>query len=95
MIECTFSRLLHGTRLLRSKKSKKNFKKGNKDYKGQIIGQTVLKLNLHNFLACMGSFKYVRPDYATVSKFQDEKGQKGHYSQSNLKIVFVQLFCTK
>ena len=95
MIECPFSWLLHGTRLLRPWKSKKNFKKANEGHKGQIKGQTVLKLNLHIFLTCMGSFECARPDYATVSKFQDEKGQKGRYCQSNLNIVFVQLFWPK
>ena len=36
-----------------------------------------------------------RPDYATVPKFQNWKGQKGRYCQSNLNIVFVQLFWPK
>ena len=47
----------------------------NKGQKGQIKGQTVFKLNLHIFLTCMGSFECVRQDFATVSKFQDKKGQ--------------------
>ena len=95
MIECPFSWFLHGTRLLKTWKCKKNFKEANKGHKGQIKGQTVLELNLHIFLTCMASFECARPDYATVLKFQDEKGQKGHYCQSNLSIVFMQLFWPK
>ena len=41
------------------------------------------------FFTCMGSLECARTDFATVSKFQD---QKGRYCQSNLKVVFVQLF---
>ena len=57
----------------------KKIKQANKGHKGQIKGQAVLKLNLHIFLTCMGSFECVRQDFATVSKFQDKKGQKGRY----------------
>ena len=72
-----------------------NISKRPTSHKGQIKGQTVLKLNVHIFLTCMASFECARPDYATVLKFQDEKGQKGHYCQSNLSIVFMQLFWPK
>ena len=53
------------------KKLRKNSKS-----KGQIKGQTVLKLNLHISLTYMGSFECARPDFATVSKFQDKKTKK-------------------
>ena len=50
----------------------------NKGQKGQIKGQTVLKLDCHIFLTCMGLFECARPDFGTVLKFLDQRGQKGH-----------------
>ena len=43
----------------------------------------------------LGSFGYARPHFAAFSKFQDQKGQKGRNSKSNLKIINVQLFLPK
>ena len=95
MIECPFSWLLHGTRLLRPWKSEKIFKKANEGRKGQIKGQTVSKLNFHIFLTCMGSFECALQNFAIVSKFQNQKGQKGRNCQSNFNIVSMQRFWPK
>ena len=46
-------------------------------------------------MTCIGSFGYARPHFAAFSKFQDQKGQKGRNSKSNLKIINVQLFLPK
>ena len=92
MMQCPFSLLLHGSRLLRPQRSKKNFKKANKGRKGQSEGRKNLKLNFHIFLTPLGSFEYARPDLASVSKLQELKGQKGRYCKSNLEFAFVQLF---
>ena len=50
-------------------KNVRKFKEANKGHKGQIKGRTVLNLNSHIFLTCMGSFECARSDFATVSKF--------------------------
>ena len=54
-----------------------------------------MDLEFLNFLTCIGSFGYARPHFAAFSKFQDQKGQKGRNSKSNLKIINVQLFLPK
>ena len=46
-------------------------------------------------MTCTGSFGYARPHFAAFSKFQDQKGQKGRNSKSNLKIINLQLFWAK
>ena len=71
------------------------FKKANKGQKGQIKGRIFWNLNFLIFLTCIGSFGYARPHFAAFSKFQDQKGQKGRNSKSNLKIIIVQLFLPK
>ena len=55
----------------------------------------IFELEFLIFLTCIGSFGYARPHFGAFSKFQDQKGQKGRISKSNLKIINVQLFLPK